>query len=121
MVKFITVFCCKPDPPKITGVRPDGKVTASLYNRTVLQCQADGNPAPTYQWLQKMTTAEETVYVRGSDPMLVIHNVTYDFQGKYICKATNVISGTERTTQSNPIDLSVFGKKIENFILTIPR
>lgn len=89
---------------------PDRLVVASLYNRTVLQCQAEGNPPPTFQWLQKTTTAEETVYVRGAEHMLVIHNVTYEYQGKYFCKATNFISGTERTTQSDQIDLSVMGK-----------
>lgn len=100
-----------PDPPKITRVGPERMVMATLYNRTVLQCLAEGNPQPTYQWLQQMTSAEESnTYVRGSDHMLVIQNVTYDFQGKYLCKAKNVISGTERTTQSDPIELHVTGK-----------
>jgi hypothetical protein len=90
-------------------VGPERVVVASLYNRTVLVCQAEGNPQPAYQWLQKTSTAEETVYVRGAEPMLVIHNVTYEYQGKYYCKASNVISGTDRTIQSDPIDLSVMG------------
>lgn len=97
-------------PPKIVRVGPERLVVASLYNRTVLVCQAEGNPPPSYQWLQKTTTAEETVYVRGAEHMLVIHNVTYEYQGKYFCKATNFISGTERTSQSDQIDLSVMGK-----------
>lgn len=45
--------------------------------------------------------------------MLVIHNVTYDYQGRYVCKASNIISGTERHSQSEPIDLSVMGKKMK--------
>ncbi|XP_021944481.1 kin of IRRE-like protein 3 isoform X3 [Folsomia candida] len=96
-------------PPKITRAGPERVVVAALYNRTVLVCQADGNPQPAYQWLQKTTTAEETVYVRGAEQMLVIHNVTYDYQGRYVCKASNIISGTERHSQSEPIDLSVMG------------
>jgi len=85
-------------------------VVASLYNRTVLVCEAEGNPPPSYQWLQKTNTAEETVYVRGAEQTLVIHNVTYEYQGSYFCKATNVISGVERTIQSDEINLSVMGK-----------
>jgi len=98
------------DAPKIVRVGPERIVTAPLYNRTVLVCQAEGNPPPSYQWLQKTSTPEETVYIRGAENMLVIHNVTYDYQGKYICKASNVIGGKERVTQSQPIDLSVFGE-----------
>ncbi|CAG7664521.1 unnamed protein product, partial [Allacma fusca] len=96
-------------PPKITRVGPERLMVAALYNRTMLVCQAEGNPPPAYQWLQKTSTAEETVYVRGAEHMLVIHNVTYEYQGKYICKATNTISGNERTILSEPIDLNVVG------------
>ncbi|ODM98937.1 Kin of IRRE-like protein 3 [Orchesella cincta] len=106
---FSSVCCNITDPPKITRVGPDRTVVASLYNRTVLVCEAEGNPPPSYQWLQKTNTAEETVYVRGAEQTLVIHNVTYEYQGSYFCKASNVISGVERTIQSDEINLSVMG------------
>lgn len=108
------------DPPKIVRVGPERLVVAALYNRTVLVCQAEGNPPPSYQWLQKTTTADEVVYVRGAEHMLVIHNVTYEYQGKYFCKATNFISGTERTSQSDQIDLSVMGKLSIIFFIPFP-
>jgi len=99
-----------PDEPKILRVGPERVVTAALHNRTVLVCQAEGNPAPTYQWLQRSSTSVETVYVRGTDHMLVIHNVTYDYQGEYLCKASNTIKSIQRVTESRPIELSVVGK-----------
>lgn len=47
---------------------------------------------------------------RGSEPRLVIDNVTYDYQGEYECRATNYINGQERVAVSEPISLQVVGK-----------
>ena len=32
--------------------------TVGAHNRTVLTCQAEGNPAPKYQWLQKLPSQQ---------------------------------------------------------------
>lgn len=50
-----------------------------------------------------------TVVDRGSEPRLVINNVTYDYQGEYECRATNYINGQERSVTSEPIQLQVVG------------
>lgn len=47
---------------------------------------------------------------RGQASRLVIDNVTYDYQGEYECRATNVINGQERTMASEPVSLQVVGE-----------
>lgn len=102
------------DPPQITDVGPDRVMTAPLYSQATFRCTAEGNPSPTYQWLQKLPTAEGTVLIRGSDSRLHISNVTYDYKGEYVCKATNAIAGVERVVQSDAISVQVVGKSLQN-------
>lgn len=73
----------------------------------MLNCEAEGNPTPRYQWLQKLPTQE--VLIRGQEKTLVIDNVTYDHQGEFVCKAINNIKGEERSVQSDPIRVEVSG------------
>ncbi|XP_021939888.1 hemicentin-1 isoform X3 [Zootermopsis nevadensis] len=96
-------------PPQIVDVGPDRVMTAPLYSQATFSCTAEGNPTPTYQWLQKLPTAEGTVLIRGSDARLHINNVTYDYKGEYVCKATNMIAGVERVVQSDAISVQVVG------------
>ncbi|XP_065202958.1 kin of IRRE-like protein 2 isoform X2 [Planococcus citri] len=99
--------------PIIKSVGPDKLTTAPLYSSTEFTCAADGNPPPTYQWLQKVSSVngdgQTTITVRSSEPKLYFRNVTYDYQGEYICVVTNTIAGTERIVQSQPITLQVIG------------
>lgn len=46
---------------------------------------------------------------RGRESRLVIDNVTYDYQGEYECRASNIINGQERIVSSDPISLQVVG------------
>ena len=78
-----------------------------MKKKAILTCEAEGNPTPRYQWLQKMPTQE--VLIRGSEKTLVIENVTYYHQGEFVCKAMNSINGEERTVQSEPIRVEVSG------------
>ncbi|XP_063240065.1 hemicentin-2 [Bacillus rossius redtenbacheri] len=96
-------------PPRILSVGPDRLVTAPLFSQASLACSAEGNPKPTYQWLQKTTSPDAAVLLRGSGPELLVSNVTYDYQGEYVCKATNVIGGRERVVQSETIAVQVVG------------
>jgi hypothetical protein len=113
------------DPPQITDVGPDRVMTAPLYSQVTFGCTAEGNPSPTYQWLQKLPTAEGTVLIRGSDARLHISNITYDYKGEYVCKATNVIAGVERLAQSEAISVQVVGKsppsirRLKNVCMTV--
>lgn len=73
----------------------------------MLNCEAEGNPKPRYQWLQKLPTQE--VLIRGYEKTLIIDDVTYDHQGEFVCKAINTIRGEERSVQSDPIRVEVSG------------
>ena len=72
-----------------------------------MTCNAEGNPPPKYQWLQKLQTHD--VQIRGYTQQLFIENVTYEHQGEYVCKAINEINGETRSVQSDPITLEVTG------------
>ena len=78
-----------------------------MYEQTTLSCNATGNPPPQYQWLQKLPTQE--VLIRSYEKDFVIKNVTYDYQGEWVCKAVNLINGQKRPVQSNPIKVEVSG------------
>ena len=78
-----------------------------MYEKTTLSCNATGNPPPQYQWLQKLPTQE--VLIRSYKKDFVIQNVTYEYQGEWVCKAVNIINGLKRPVQSNPIKVEVSG------------
>ncbi|KAK9728967.1 CD80-like C2-set immunoglobulin domain [Popillia japonica] len=96
-------------PPKILSIGPDRLTTAPLFTSATFECVAEGNPQPTYQWLQRLPTPSDVILERGWESKLHIPNVTYDYQGEYVCKVTNIIGGTERTIQSEAIALQVVG------------
>lgn len=89
---------------------PDRLTTAVLFSSTTFECIAEGNPQPTYQWLQRIPSPSNRIVERGREAKLHISNVTYDYQGEYVCKVTNIIGGAERTIQSEAIALQVVGK-----------
>lgn len=41
------------DPPRILSVGPDRLTTAPLFSPAAFECVAEGNPPPSYQWLQR--------------------------------------------------------------------
>ena len=87
------------------------QLTVTLYESTRLECQAEGNPLPRYQWLHRRPKdGEEDIVIRSEDRYLHITNVTYEHQGEYICIATSTINGLERMVQSEAITLRVVGK-----------
>ncbi|TRY72566.1 hypothetical protein TCAL_06514 [Tigriopus californicus] len=106
-INFSPVTRHTADSPSILSVGPSHIVAAQKNKQAVLSCEAEGNPAPRYQWLQKLPTQE--VFIRGSQKTLVIDNVTYNHQGEFVCKAMNTINGEERSVQSEPIRVEVSG------------
>ncbi|TRY72567.1 hypothetical protein TCAL_06515 [Tigriopus californicus] len=93
--------------PLILSVGPSRIVAAQRNKKALLNCEAEGNPPPQYQWLQKLPTQE--VFIRGHEKTLVIDNVTYNHQGEFVCKVMNTINGEERSVQSEPIRVEVSG------------
>ena len=106
-IKTAIVSAPLSDPPSILSVGPSKVVSAQMMQKAVLTCEAEGKPAPKYQWLQKLPTQE--VLIRGYEKTLEIDNVTYDHQGEFVCKAVNIIRGEERAVQSEPIKVEVSG------------
>ncbi|XP_025835000.1 peroxidasin isoform X1 [Agrilus planipennis] len=105
-------------PPKILSVGPDRLTTSPLYTSATFECIAEGNPLPTYQWLQRLPTRPNYVREQGREAKLHISNVTYDHQGEYVCKAVNIIGGMEREVQSESVVLQVVGApQILKFLL----
>ena len=102
------IFLYFQDSPRIQDVGPSKVISAKMYEPTKLSCNATGNPPPQYQWLQKLPTQE--VLIRSYEKDFVIKNVTYEYQGEWVCKAVNVINGHKRAVQSNPIKLEVSGR-----------
>lgn len=59
------------------------QLTVTLYDSTRLECQAEGNPPPRYQWLHRRPSKdgdEADIVIRSEDRYLHITNVTYEHQ-----------------------------------------
>ncbi|XP_039280051.1 irregular chiasm C-roughest protein isoform X2 [Nilaparvata lugens] len=103
----ITVYLDVKYPPQIKSVGKDRLTTATLFSEVAFECDADANPTPTFQWLQRV--GSDAVLVRSRESRLVIANATYEHQGEYVCRVTNVIAGQERPVQSEAITIQVVG------------
>ncbi|XP_013145037.1 PREDICTED: irregular chiasm C-roughest protein-like [Papilio polytes] len=91
-------------PPRVTWVGPDFVIDANLFSQVTLECIAEGNPLPLYQWYHR---PESTIhsndnkifdddYLISSTTQLQLHNVSYHQHGKYICVAKNYIGHEEK-------------------------
>ena len=98
---------CILDSPRILRVGPSKVVAARMGNKTTLTCEAEGNPPPKYRWLQKLPTQE--ISIRSYTKDFVINNVTYEYQGEFVCNAVNTINEQKRSVQSDPIKVEVSG------------
>lgn len=98
------------DPPKIISVTPSSTQTVFVGSKTNFTCEAEGNPTPQYMWIQKWDGNPPTYLDRGHVSTLIIRNTTYDYQGKYVCRVVNRISGRDNRQQSQEIILDVKGK-----------
>jgi hypothetical protein len=41
------------DPPRILSAGPDRLTTAPLFSPAAFECVAEGNPSPSYRWVQR--------------------------------------------------------------------
>ena len=65
-------------------------------------------------WLQWLPSGE--VVVRGYDSELSIKRVGFEHMGEFVCKASNVVKGKNKYSQSEPLSVIVRGPPhIENF------
>ncbi|GIX91362.1 hemicentin-2 [Caerostris extrusa] len=107
-----------PKTNQILNVSPIHGATVAVYNSTTLVCEAEGNPQPRFSWLQKMGGDGIEWQQRGNTAILLIQNVTYQYQGQYVCEASNVINGHTYKATSAEISLDVTGK-VAHPIITI--
>ncbi|XP_063383742.1 kin of IRRE-like protein 2 isoform X2 [Cydia fagiglandana] len=110
-------------PPRVTWVGPDTVVEANLFSQVTLECKAEGNPPPSYQWYHNPNSAHlnampEDGYPISSTPQLQLQNVSYSQHGRYICLAINQIGLEDRTHQSEAITLNVLGPPVGAETLT---
>ena len=96
-----------PDGPIIVSTHPVLERSVLVHNHTVLTCEAEGNPAVSYEWLQQLPSGQ--VRKRSHTADLVIEDVGYGDQGEYICMASNSIGGERREVQSEAVKLEVEG------------
>ncbi|ERL89500.1 hypothetical protein D910_06866 [Dendroctonus ponderosae] len=96
--------------PKIISVGRERVKTTTLFSPVNFECLGEGNPPPTYQWVQKKTSSHsDSIIERGREAKLYLNNVTYEFQGEWRCRVTNIIKGEEQSVVSEPIILQVHG------------
>ncbi|XP_045536532.1 kin of IRRE-like protein 3 [Papilio machaon] len=104
-------------PPRVTWVGPDTVVEANLFSQVTLDCRAEGNPAPSYQWYhspgsRNINNLLEDGYLISSTPQLQLYNVSYNQHGQYVCVAKNFIGLEERSQQSSPVTLNILGPPV---------
>lgn len=51
--EFFFIFLFILDAPKILSAGPDRLTTAPLFSPAAFECVAEGNPPPTFKWVQK--------------------------------------------------------------------
>ncbi|XP_063303030.1 leucine-rich repeats and immunoglobulin-like domains protein 3 [Pelobates fuscus] len=78
-------------------MRPLVDQTVSKGGNAVLQCIANGSPAPKVTWIKddKPLVVTERHFFAAGDKILVIVDTDFEDAGKYTCELSNVL-GTER-------------------------
>lgn len=70
-----------------------------------VQCNATGKPPPTYSWIKENTREDLSITnrfkVMKETGLLIINDVKYDDNGKYICRAENMAAKAETTVKIN--------------------
>ncbi|KAJ8922191.1 hypothetical protein NQ315_004126 [Exocentrus adspersus] len=61
--------------PKIVNIGKERVKTATLFSPTNFECQGEGNPPPTYQWIQKRPSPSDATIERGA-PQVLRQSVT---------------------------------------------
>ncbi len=88
--------------PRNLRTKPGRFLDLEVGENARLECFADGEPEPEFEWLQR---AEETaaggrvkktgaeITWRGGGSVIDLDNVTYDSEGIWVCAASNTIKG----------------------------
>ncbi|XP_068633559.1 kin of IRRE-like protein 3 [Battus philenor] len=106
--------------PRVTWVGPDIIVETNLFSQVTLDCKAEGNPSPLYQWYHSSradlhvgdSRLFDDEYLISSTSQLQLHNVSYHQHGQYVCVAKNYIGQMEKVHHSEEITLRVLGPPV---------
>ena len=98
------------DPPSIPQTGPSNYMRLKTKSILQLECTADGNPAPTFKWIQKFPTGISKV--RGYEAKLVIQGVTFKDNSRMVCEASNYINNIKQHSKSEPVELIITGEPI---------
>ena len=96
--------------PKKVNISPKRLIDLDVGSSAEFKCDSEANPPAQFQWIQKLS--EENILLkpkrgssssgnknngrmisRGLGKTLLLQNVTYENEGKWICVATNSIKG----------------------------
>ena len=83
---MVELFLCIEPPANVTVAGQRAVVEGADL---ILNCSADGDPEPTYQWLRSGRPLPAKVAHSGSSSLLVVPGVTWDDVGVYYCLAVN--------------------------------
>jgi len=75
----------------VRSLVPEGLVEKRYKADVELTCEGEGNPAPSYTWVQHTVGGPVT---RGHDRVLRISGLDYQDQGEYSCQVVNQISSS---------------------------
>ena len=79
------------DGASVQGLVPEGIVDKRYKSDVELTCQGEGNPPPSYSWVQHTVKGPVT---RGHERVLTISGLDYQDQGEYSCQVVNEISSS---------------------------
>lgn len=92
------------DPPKFLTHPSNSSV--ELGGEVTLECNAFGDPLPTFKWYKDSNPMVETDDINPFLPELVLKDAVTQDEAWYFCEATNVAG----TVRSNSASLKVFGE-----------
>ena len=86
--------------PRNVDITPKKLVDLDVGQASEFRCDSDANPPAQFEWLQKVPNSHVKsknklgqIYSRGFGKSMLLKNVTYEYEGKWVCVAKNVIKG----------------------------
>uniref|UniRef100_UPI00358FF026 neural cell adhesion molecule 1-like n=1 Tax=Myxine glutinosa TaxID=7769 RepID=UPI00358FF026 len=99
---FIDIRVVVNVPPTINALEAKVNATAGRGETERLSCVADGSPGPVVTWYHRAAIDEESQLERSAKfsferrhTVLVVHNITKDDSGLYVCSASNKAGDAE--------------------------
>ena len=95
--------------PKKVNISPKRLIDLDVGSSVEFTCDSEANPPAQFQWIQKLSEDIKPkgsssssrrgghMVSRGRGKTMLLQNVTYENEGKWICVATNSIKGTTTT------------------------